>query len=341
MNIEIYALIVYNVDCVTIRLGDNKVLSKYIDGYTLRGMIIAGANELYKNRQILDDINVFPFPDGDTGTNMSSTILAAVNELEKTNSMKINTVAKVASGSCLRGARGNSGVILSQLFRGFANGLENLEQATAAELAKALVNASETAYRAVIEPKEGTILTIAHVIGEKATEYAQDVDEIESIFYKLIKRADEVLRQTKYMLTELRQADVIDAGGMGLLHILNGAYEYLTGHSIDFSHDLNALETTSTPAPVVLFNNETNYRYCVEFVFLKETTPETHKAVDELRKILPEIGGSIVLASDACIVKIHVHTNFPDVVLERANSIGQLSDIKIENMQIQQFANKD
>ena len=304
-----------------------------IDGNTLRDMIVAGADELSKHQQIVNDINVFPIPDGDTGTNMSLTVIAAAKETELLSSSNISEVANAASKGSLRVARGNSGVILSQLFRGMAKGLTNLEQANADDLANALVQAAKTAYRAVLAPKEGTMLTIARVLAEKATEYSYGSVEIEELFFKLIKSGNEALIQTELMLAELKQAGVVDAGGKGLLIILEGAYKCLTSQNNASQNTLK--EEKAEPVSVFTFGDYMDYGYCTEFFVSSASKLEMSETEKHLKEFLSSAGNSIVTVSDGNMMKIHVHTNNPGAILEYAAKIGQLSDIKIDNMRTQ------
>ncbi len=313
-----------------------------IDGNLLRKLIIAGANELYRNRHDIDALNVFPVPDGDTGTNMSMTVMAAAREVANLRTPNIYDVAKAASNGSLRGARGNSGVILSQLFRGFAKGLENVAVADADNLAFALTKASETAYKAVMKPKEGTMLTVGRAIGEYALEMTADTDDIDVIFEALIKNTRTVLAKTTNMLPELKQAGVVDAGGKGLLLIFEGAFAKL--HSTeDIQIELSDASTPSPTAPAASHFSPTDIKfiYCTEFIV--DIPPTAHKqgsnnslhTEDELKRFLSGIGDSVVVVMDDALIKVHVHTNNPGKALEKALTYGSLSNIKIENMRNQ------
>jgi DAK2 domain fusion protein YloV len=305
-----------------------------IDGNLLRKMIICGANELTRNSRAVDALNVFPVPDGDTGTNMSYTVQAAAREVQKLNTPNVRDVAKAASSGSLRGARGNSGVILSQLFRGFAKGLEGKSTAAAEDLADALSQSVETAYQAVMKPKEGTILTVARAISEQAYECAYDSEDIETALKSVIKHANEVLDKTPSMLPALQQAGVVDAGGMGLILIFKGALDALYTGEDPVPLDLvKASEEALTPAG--LNDADIKFAYCTEFLLdlpNEEAQPETEKA---LKEVLPAQGDSIVVVADDGIIKVHVHTNHPGRVLEKALSYGSLSKIKIDNMREQ------
>lgn len=304
-----------------------------IDGYMLKKAIIAGANELDKNKDYVDSLNVFPVPDGDTGINMSLTVIAAAREVEKLNTPNIYEVAKAASNGSLRGARGNSGVILSQLFRGFAKGLADKETATAKDLADSFMAGALTAYKAVMKPKEGTILTIAKTFAGYCMEMAGDTDDIELMLKEALKHAERTLEKTIDMLPELKQANVVDAGAYGLLKIIEGGF---SAHNIEEeiilrdpakSRQSDGDSLKSMPAVDIKF------AYCTEFII--ETPKIAHHTEDNLKKYLSGIGDSIVVVADDNIIKVHIHTNNPGLVLERALTVGALDNIKIENMHFQ------
>jgi len=307
-----------------------------IDGNILRKMIIGGANEVTRNMANLNALNVFPVPDGDTGTNMSHTVMAAAKEAYKLSTPSVSDIAKAASSGALRGARGNSGVILSQLFRGFAKGLEGKSVANTTDLAQALVKSSEMAYKAVMKPKEGTMLTIARSFGEAAEEIAQEEDI--SVFLKyVIEKGNETLAKTPDMLPVLKQAGVVDSGGMGLVFLLQGALDAMSTQG-----DIEILEKPSEASegtPLATFNTEDiKFAYCTEFlVELDKNQPtkpsDTAEAV--LQSYLPTIGDSVVVIEDEGLVKVHVHTNNPGKALERALKFGGLLNIKIDNMKAQ------
>ena len=306
-----------------------------IDGYMLRKAFIAGANELEKNKDYVDSLNVFPVPDGDTGINMSLTTIAAAKEVAKLNTPNIYDIAKAASNGSLRGARGNSGVILSQLFRGFAKGLEGKEVATAAEIADAFLLGAQTAYKAVMKPKEGTILTVAKAFAEYCIESAYDTDDIELMLREGIAHALRVLDKTVDMLPELKQANVVDAGGRGLLYIIEGAFASRNIEGEITLNDPSASKTIQnglTPA-TTQSNVDIKFIYCTEFfINIDKVTDEME---DSLKKYLNTMGDSIVVVADEDIIKVHVHTNHPGSVLERALTMGTLDNMKIENMKFQ------
>jgi DAK2 domain fusion protein YloV len=312
-----------------------------IDGNLLRKRIICGANELTRGSKAVDALNVFPVPDGDTGTNMSHTVQAAAREVHKLNTPNIHDVAKAASGGALRGARGNSGVILSQLFRGFAKGLEGKTTADVEDLAGALAQGADTAYKAVMKPKEGTMLTIARVIGEQAYEAAYNEEDIETALKSVLRHANETLIKTQGMLPELKQAGVVDAGGMGLILILKGAQAAL---ALLAGTDVAPEETPSASGealmPAGITDADIHFAYCTEFLIdlandAHSAQTDTGGADEVLRLFLPTIGDSIVVVRDESVVKIHVHTNNPGKALEKALQFGMLSNIKIENMRLQ------
>lgn len=300
-----------------------------IDGQMLRKMIIAGANNLSDKKQLVDSLNVFPVPDGDTGTNMSLTALSAASETEKSDSANIDEIAKLASGGALRGARGNSGVILSQLIRGFSKGLDGIAQADVRELAAAGRRGVETAYKAVMKPKEGTILTVAKGVADKTVELARKTDDLEVIIRGAIEYGDEVLNRTPEMLPILKQAGVVDSGGQGLMQVLKGAFDVFLGKEVDFTVE----QPVASPAQTAGSKAEADIRfgYCTEFIIMleKEYTAQTEK---EFKAYLESIGDSIVVVSDEDIVKVHVHTNDPGLAIQKALTYGSLTKMKIDNM---------
>lgn len=308
-----------------------------LNGLILKKMIIAGANRLNEKKQIIDALNVFPVPDGDTGTNMSLTALAAAKEAEKINSLSISEVAKAISNGALRGARGNSGVITSQILRGFSKGLEGLEEVDTRELAQALQNAVKTAYKAVMKPKEGTILTVAKACADSASKIAETTQDIDVFFQKIIEDGNAMLLQTTEMLPVLKQAGVVDAGGKGLLCLLEGAFE--SRNSIEVLKTAEPLQnqTENFETLASVENTSITFGYCTEFFILVNNVEE--KVVQNLKTYLSTIGDSIVCVSDEELIKIHIHTDHPGLALEKALLIGQLSGLKIDNMR-QQHTNR-
>ena len=304
-----------------------------IDGNILKKMIIAGSNALNKRSKEIDAMNVFPVPDGDTGINMSMTVLSAAHEAAKLNTPNIFDVAKAASGGSLRGARGNSGVILSQLFRGFAKGLEGVDIASAYDLSTAARKAMEAAYRAVMKPKEGTILTIATALSEQAAVSAGTEEDIESFIASCLKHANDVLARTPQMLPELMQAGVVDAGGKGLLVVLEGALNAMNKpieELLEIGAQTSSSESFSNLASA---SGDIKFGYCTEFFIMnKNITDDTEYS---FKRYLETIGDSIVVVADDGLIKIHVHTNHPGKVLEKAMQIGSLTNMKIDNMRLQ------
>ncbi len=308
-----------------------------LNGLILKKMIIAGANRLNEKRQIVDALNVFPVPDGDTGTNMSLTALAAAKEAEKINSLSISEVAKAISNGALRGARGNSGVITSQILRGFSKGLEGLEEADVKELAQALQQAVKTAYKAVMKPKEGTILTVAKACADSASKMAETTQDIDVFLQKIIEDGNAMLFQTTEMLPVLKQAGVVDAGGKGLLYLLEGAFESRNSIEVLKTAEPSQNQTENFEALASVENTSITFGYCTEFFILVNNVEE--KVVQNLKTYLATIGDSIVCVSDEELIKIHVHTDHPGLALEKALLIGELSGLKIDNMR-QQHTNR-
>lgn len=310
-----------------------------IDGRLLKNMITAGANEITESTPSLNALNVFPVPDGDTGTNMGHTVRAAAKEAIAQSSPNIADVAKAASNGALRGARGNSGVILSQLFRGFARGLEGKSVANAEDLAVALAKSSEMAYKAVMKPKEGTMLTIGRAAAEAAHEIAFDEEDINKCLAFIIEKSDKTLARTPQMLPVLKQAGVVDSGGMGIVLFLKGALKALSAEG-----EVELLEKASEGSEAVadgavVSAEDIKFAYCTEFLVElsgKGPAPGHSKNAEEvLRSYLPTIGDSVVVIEDAGLVKVHVHTNHPGKALERALGFGMLLNIKIDNMKAQ------
>ena len=306
-----------------------------LNGLILKKMMIAGANRLNENKHIVDALNVFPVPDGDTGTNMSLTALAAAKEGEKVNSISVSEVAKAISNGALRGARGNSGVITSQILRGFAKGLQGLEEANTKEIAQALQQAVKTAYKAVMKPKEGTILTVAKACAESALKAAETTEDIDVFLQKIIEDGNAMLLQTTEMLAVLKQAGVVDAGGKGLLYLLEGALQ--SRNSIDVIKIEEDVQTPHENFLASVENTSITFGYCTEFFILLKNAEE--KIVQNLKTYLATIGDSIVCVSDDDLIKIHVHTDHPGLALEKALTLGELSGLKIDNMR-QQHTNR-
>lgn len=316
-----------------------------IDGALFKKMIVSGSNALSMNKDAIDALNVFPVPDGDTGTNMSLTLLAAVKEAESAPNSSISGVAKAIASGSLRGARGNSGVILSQLFRGFAKGLENHAAAYARDIANAFRQASETAYRAVMKPKEGTILTVAREMAERACEVCTESEDIVFMLSEVLKRGIEILAKTKEMLPALQQAGVVDAGGYGLICLWQAAFNCMVGidgatvsthtASKDTKKDRYGDKFPDVPAIKEVSEN-IKFGYCTEFfIFPDDNSKITTDTEAEYKQFLDGIGDSIVAIFEDGFLKVHVHTNNPGKVIERALEIGYLDKIKIDNMRLQ------
>ena len=311
---------------------------KSIDAKMLAKMFLAGAQNLENKKEWINELNVFPVPDGDTGTNMTMTIMSAAKEvanLEAMGDLEMASLCKAISSGSLRGARGNSGVILSQLFRGFTKGIAEVESITVPVLAKATEKAVETAYKAVMKPKEGTILTVAKGASTKARELADaGVDDIEQFMSAVIEHAEYVLSQTPEMLPVLKQAGVVDSGGQGLVEVLHGAFDAFLGKEIEIS-----IQGSGAKAPVV--NKEAaqadadiKFGYCTEFIIMLSKTFNIKMEMD-FKEFLESIGDSIVVVADDDIVKVHVHTNDPGLAIQRALKYGQLSNMKIDNMRLE------
>lgn len=305
---------------------------EYIDGELLKKIFMGAAASLEKNKQAINDLNVFPVPDGDTGTNMSLTVQSAVKQVKNLNSNSIEDIAKAMSNGTLMGARGNSGVILSQLFRGFSNGLKNRDVLDTKTIANAFKLGSETAYKAVMKPIEGTILTVARECAEKALEVCKYESDIVVFLEKVIKHGEIVLKKTPEMLDVLKKAGVVDAGGKGLLVIFIGALEVLNG---GHDHLFDDIDDIGTQVTIVSDNNVDNitYGYCTEFII-----NNTKANVDDIRDELSDAGDSLLVVGGDSIIKVHVHTNNPGDVLMKALTNGELIDIKIDNMRYQHRA---
>ena len=308
---------------------------EFIDAVKLKEMILSATQFLDKHKQAINALNVFPVPDGDTGTNMHLTLMAAAKEVRAASSDSIASIVNALSSGALKGARGNSGVILSQLFRGFAKALQQIERITTSDYAEALRLGAETAYKAVMKPVEGTILTVARVTAEEARKIAKTHKDFEEFNKEIIKAAKAILDKTPDMLPVLKQAGVVDAGGMGLLYIMIGAAQALK-ESFELDDSLVVPEETRT---VVEFESEMEedieYGYCTEFL-IKNLHPYVEEGDEEnLRDRLSKIGDSVVVVADGGIIKVHVHTNMPGKVLQLGLRYGELSSIKIDNMREQ------
>ncbi len=303
-----------------------------IDAALLAKMFLAGAKNLEAKKEWINELNVFPVPDGDTGTNMCMTIMSAAKEVSALASPDMKTIAKAISSGSLRGARGNSGVILSQLFRGFTKVIADYDQLDQGIVCEAIQRAVETAYKAVMKPKEGTILTVARGAAEKALELVQNTSlTLDQYLAAIVEEAEIVLAKTPDMLPVLKQAGVVDSGGQGLLEVIKGALDAFQGKEVDYTIDVPA----STGSGVVKISPETEaeikFGYCTEFIIVLDD-PLTEDEEDDMKSFLHSIGDSIVLVADDEIVKIHVHTNDPGLAIQKALTHGSLSRIKIDNM---------
>ncbi|MEG2839128.1 MAG: DAK2 domain-containing protein [Lachnospiraceae bacterium] len=296
----------------------------------LAKMFLAGASNIEAQKEFINELNVFPVPDGDTGTNMSLTILAAAKEVTSLDKPDMKLLAKAISSGSLRGARGNSGVILSQLFRGFTKGIKDSKEIDVMTMANACEKAKETAYKAVMKPKEGTILTVARGIADKALELAMETDDFEIFIPKIIQHAEHVLSKTPDMLPVLKEAGVVDSGGQGLLEVIKGAYDAFQGKEIDYSAIAPDARTTITRISADTTAN-IKFGYCTEFIILAEKE-FTEKEELKFKSFLESIGDSIVCVADDEIIKVHVHTNDPGLAIQKALTYGQLSRMKIDNM---------
>jgi len=309
------------------------LITEYIDGVLLKKMFIGAANSLERNKELVNALNVFPVPDGDTGTNMSLTMQSAVKQIRNLESNDIDRVATAVSNGSLMGARGNSGVILSQLFRGFAKGLKGIERLDTKTMALAFKLGSDTAYKAVMKPIEGTILTVARECAEKAIELSKTENDIVAFLEGVIHHGDITLQKTPDMLAVLKQAGVVDAGGKGLLTIYVGVLEAITGKE-EILLETTKPQETITHLDSDIYNGEIAFGYCTEFI-INNTSAKVEKFRDEIS----EFGDSLLVVGGENIIKVHVHTNNPGGVLERALALGELIDIKIDNMRYQHRSN--
>ena len=300
-----------------------------IDAKLLARMFLAGAKNLDIKKEWTNELNVFPVPDGDTGTNMTLTIMSAVKEVNALSDVTMENLAKAISSGSLRGARGNSGVILSQLLRGFTKGIRDQKELDAVMLARAIDKGVETAYKAVMKPKEGTILTVARGVADKALELADEAEDLQPFFEDILAEARAVLEQTPEMLPVLKEAGVVDSGGQGLVTVLEGAFDAFMGKEIDLNFEAGEAAKVTRISPQA--EADIKFGYCTEFIIvLNRKFGETDER--ELKEYLSSIGDSIVCVADDEIVKIHVHTNDPGLAIQKALTYGSLSRIKIDNM---------
>lgn len=300
-----------------------------IDAKLLARMFLAGAKNLEVKKEWINELNVFPVPDGDTGTNMTLTIMSAVKEVNGLEDVQMTTLAKAISSGSLRGARGNSGVILSQLLRGFTKGIRDLKELDAVALARAVDKGVETAYKAVMKPKEGTILTVARGVADKALELAEDAEDLQTFLEDVLEEGRRVLAKTPDMLPVLKEAGVVDSGGQGLMVVLEGAFDAFMGKEVDLTFDAgeNAKVVKVTPQAEA----DIKFGYCTEFIIVLNKKFTAEDEVD-FKAYLSSLGDSIVCVADDEVVKIHVHTNDPGLAIQRALTYGSLSRIKIDNV---------
>ena len=303
-------------------------------------MFLAGANNLEAKKEWINELNVFPVPDGDTGTNMSMTIMSAAREVSALEKPEMKALAKAISSGSLRGARGNSGVILSQLFRGFTKVIAEYDEINVQILSDSFQKAVETAYKAVMKPKEGTILTVAKGMSDRALELCDDTEDLVYFCEEVIKEGDRVLDLTPEMLPVLKQAGVVDSGGQGLMQVMKGAMDALLGKEVDYTIEdaetiKKAPESTGTSYNIeAQANQEIKFAYCTQFLIMLDT-PITLQQENEFKSYLETIGDSIVVVADDEIVKVHVHTNDPGLAMQRGLTYGSLTTIIIENMKLE------
>lgn len=308
--------------------------SNKINAKMLAKMFLAGAKNLEVKKEWINELNVFPVPDGDTGTNMTLTIMSAAKEVVNLQDEDMMTICKAISSGSLRGARGNSGVILSQLFRGFTKTIREYEEIDIPTLATATEKAVESAYKAVMKPKEGTILTVAKGMADKARELSEEgCDDMELYFRQIIEYGDEVLAKTPDMLPVLKQAGVVDSGGQGLMQVMKGAFDAFLGKEVDFTLEASK-ESSAKEGPASSVDQEIKYGYCTEFIILLNKTFNIKNEID-FKEYLESIGDSIVVVADGDVVKVHVHTNDPGLAIQRALKYGALSNMKIDNMRLE------
>ncbi len=312
-------------------------MQKAINGATFRKMILGGVALLDQNKQLVDSLNVFPVPDGDTGTNMFLTMKSAGNEVKNCPDNSLQNLCEAFAKGALRGARGNSGVITSQIVKGMTSVLMNVENITTKIFAKAIVEGSKIAYKAVTKPKEGTILTIIRVMGEQAVEIAKKTSDLEEFFRLVIEKGEETLQQTPEMLPVLKKAGVVDAGGRGIIVIFTGFRKALIGEE-DFSTVFEDGQPVQTADDVIAdINNlaDIEFGYCTEYMIINMHKKTTEADIEKLKEKLMQIGDSVLCIGDLLLVKVHVHTNQPNLALGYALELGELYNLKIENMREQ------
>ena len=308
-----------------------------IDAKAFQKLFLAGANRINEQKEYINELNVFPVPDGDTGTNMSLTILSAAKEVEKISEPTISSLCKAISGGSLRGARGNSGVILSQLFRGFTKAVSKADSLGKEEIAAGFARAVETAYKAVMKPKEGTILTVAKGMAEKAEELSESDLSLIAYCEAIVSCGYEVLARTPDMLPVLKEAGVVDSGGQGLMEVLQGVLDALTGKVTDVvipEGPAVAVPVTPAKSGDYVPPADIKFGYCTEFIIMLEH-PLSSEEEQELKEYFLGMGDSLVLVADDEICKVHVHTNHPGQAFEKALTYGPLSNMKVDNMRLE------
>lgn len=312
-------------------------MQKLISGADFRKMVACGAKLLEENKKLVDSLNVFPVPDGDTGTNMFLTIKSAVVEVNKCMDNEIACLADAFSKGALRGARGNSGVITSQILKGFCSIISQYKSISTKQFAKALQEGSKIAYQAVTKPKEGTMLTVIRVMADMAIEIAKKNSDFETFFPLMLEKGDEILKQTPEMLPVLKKAGVVDAGGKGLLIIFTGFYKSIIDDDIEFDFEEKSLpaETMEDVLPDIHNLGEIEFGYCTEYVIIHMNKKTTEADIDKLREKLMELGDSVICIGDLSFVKVHVHTNTPNLALGYALELGEIHNLKIDNMREQ------
>ena len=305
-----------------------------INGEILKNAIISGAHNINAQKNHINDLNIFPVPDGDTGTNMSMTVMAAAKALEDCDAENAGEVAKTAASAMLRGARGNSGVITSILFRGFAQGLKDVDEVNGKNIAAALGIGVDAAYKAVTKPAEGTILTVARMAYEAGVEASKENSDTVFVWETIVEKANEALAITPELLPVLKRAGVVDAGGKGLCSIFEGMLSYIKdGEMVEYVEDTNEPTIETFESAAAEFDDDIEFTYCTEFIVGRD--PEIETDPEELRDFLKEIGDCVVVVNDEEIIKVHVHTETPGNALTKGLEFGQLLTVKVENMKEQ------
>ncbi len=309
-------------------------MQKNINGAMFAKMVISASKNLDLNKELIDSLNVFPVPDGDTGTNMSLTMQSAIKELKAVKTNRLSELADAVSKGALRGARGNSGVITSQIFRGICSIIKDKTEIDVKTWAKALKNATTIAYSAVSKPKEGTMLTVCRMISEHAAEISGTVKDMESFFVEIINKGEEALKMTPELLPVLKKAGVVDSGGMGLLTIYKGMYKALIGEEIEGAEEVQTekVADSSMEHADILNLGAIEFGYCTEFFIINLKKRTTLADIDRLREYLMGIGDCVLVIGDLEFVKVHVHTNQPGQAISKALTLGEVDKVKIENM---------